>query len=276
MMKAFYSFTRNNISRCIAIITLLVAIQIILQLFGYQVEIAKIKPALLSVNYERWRNYDKLHGHTIEIQSQDCNICDGFFGLWPSDCVDKHDQLDDRLKVLSSQMKLMKSTFTLITTESKMCNFNYYPYIKTLTINSTSILVEYGFTPAFMKMSQWKKTRYTRISDILRICLAHKYKMSYLDTDIHYLNMNKSIYECSYVGAAVWGNSKNALEITNAAFCLPSNILKDMLAFQLNRIIHGDDKFFYTEFGPSMFHNVSLTLVYYTPYIYVCITHYAY
>ena len=77
-----------------------------------------------------------------------------------------------------------------------------------------------------------------------------------MDTDITYLQLQKELYLQSYVGAALWSNSKNAIEISNCAFCLPKYILKNMLAFQKTRILRGSDKYFYTELGPSMFHNV--------------------
>jgi len=184
-------------------------------------------------------------------------VCRDFFALWPSDCVDKNEELHDKLSVLSSQMSVMNATLTLYATAEKMCNFNY-PRVKVIIFNATQLLIDKGFSPAFEKMSTWNKSRYTRISDILRICLAHDNKMSYLDTDVHFLQLQARVYEQAYVGAAIWSNAKNAIEITNAAFCLPTEILSDMLSFQLNRILHGSDIYFYTELGPSMFHNVLL------------------
>lgn len=183
--------------------------------------------------------------------------CQNFFALWPSDCVDRNEELHDKMAVLSAQMVVMNATLTLYTTAEKMCTFNY-PNIKLVVFNATQLLIDKGFSPAFEKMSKWNKSRFTRISDILRICLAHENKMSYLDTDVHFLQLQAKVYEQSYVGAAIWGNAKNAIEITNAAFCLPSDILSDMMSFQLQRILHGSDNYFYTELGPSMFHNVLL------------------
>lgn len=204
-----------------------------------------------------WSQHSQHHGLFNEIHDSE-RVCHDFFGLWPSDCMEKNDELDERLRVISSQMVAMNSTFTLFTTGSRKCNFEYGG-IKVVVFNATDLLVEYGFGIALQKMSEWKKTRYTRISDILRICLAHKHGKSYLDTDVTFLFLNSSVYEKSYAGAAMWGNLKNAIEITNAAFCLPNAILMDMARFQLNRIVRGGDQYFYTELGPSMFHNVGFS-----------------
>jgi len=181
--------------------------------------------------------------------------CNGFFALWPSDCVDRHAELDEKMRVLSAQMVIMNSSLTLFTTEPKACDFAY-PGISVEQFNASQLLVETGFAETFDKMSTWKKTRFTRISDILRLGLAFKHEKSYLDTDVHFLELRKANYEQTYVGAALWSNLKNAIEITNAAFCLPRTILADMMAFQKSRILQGSDTYFYTELGPSMFHNV--------------------
>jgi hypothetical protein len=163
-----------------------------------------------------------------------------------------------QLKVLSAQMVLMNTTLTLFVTDMLQCEFQHNA-IRVEKFDSIELLKENGFENTLSIMDTWPKTRYTRISDILRLALAKKYSMSYIDTDVTFLRLHKDLYEKSYVGAALWSNAKNAIEITNGAFCLPSNILDDMMAFQKSRILNGSDKYFYTELGPSMFHNVSLT-----------------
>ncbi len=154
-------------------------------------------------------------------------------------------------------MTAMNSTFTLYTTDRLQCEFNY-PNLKVSTFNATELLMEYGFQSAFPIMDACDATRFTRISDILRICLAHKFQQSYLDTDVTFLHLNKIFFERAYVGAAVWMDKKNAIEITNAAFCLPRVVLTDMVSYQVQRILTGGDEYFYTEMGPSMFHKVQL------------------
>jgi hypothetical protein len=63
------------------------------------------------------------------------------------------------------------------------------------------LLSLYKYNDVVMKkISKWNKTRYTRISDVLRLCIAHKYSLSYIDTDIHFLELVKHRYMQSYVG----------------------------------------------------------------------------
>ena len=199
-----------------------------------------------------YHGYDPINSASKDLQQPTCK---GFFALWPSDCVDKYDDLFEKMKVLSAQMVAMNSNLTLFVTDLKMCNFPHQA-IHVKQFDQIELLKESGFDRAFPIMDTWVKTRYTRISDILRLGLAYKYGMSYIDTDIAFLELRKERYERTYVGAALWSNAKNAIEVTNGAFCLPRFILKDMMAFQLNRIMKGGDKYFYTELGPSMFHNV--------------------
>jgi len=181
--------------------------------------------------------------------------CNGFFALWPSDCVNRFEELDEKMRVLSAQMTAMGSNLTLFVTAPKQCSFPY-PGVGVRVFNATDLLISMGFSDALPIMATWKKTRFTRISDILRIGLAHQHQMSYLDTDVTYLLLQKDPFERTYAGAAMWSNLKNAIEITNAAFCLPRPILSDMMAFQMSRVLNGGDAYFYTELGPSMFHNV--------------------
>lgn len=186
--------------------------------------------------------------------------CKDFFVVWPGDCLEKQSDLDDRMRTLSAQMTVMNTTLTFFTTDLKGCFWEQYDRIKVALFNATEELVNYGFSEVLPVMNRWDKKRFTRLSDILRICLAHRHQMSYLDTDVHFLQLQSEWYESSYVGAQLWSDSKNAIEITNAAFCLPRNILSDMLGFQISTIRRKKEgmkqKYFYTELGPSMFHHV--------------------
>jgi len=108
----------------------------------------------------------------------------------------------------------------------------------------------------------------------MRLLIALKTKKSYIDLDIifipiiktnhnnfHQNLIDKSDFMKAYTGVSVFQDEKNALEITNAAFCLPPIILKRMIAFINERIIkgnHDDKSYFYTELGPSLFHKILL------------------
>ena len=206
-----------------------------------------------------WDDKSIYHGYDLAkstLTERHQPVCQGFFALWPtSDCADKYDDLNDKLRVISAQMVVMDSNLTLFVNDMNKCVFNY-PRISVQWFDAAQLLKETGFEPTFDIMDTWVKTRYTRISDILRLGLAYKHGMAYMDTDVTYLELQRELYEKAYVGAALWSNAKNAIEITNGAFCLPKHILRDMMSFQRNRILKGGDKYFYTELGPSMFHNV--------------------
>jgi hypothetical protein len=208
-----------------------------------------------------WNDKELYHGYdqtTSSLSKPHVAVCKGFFALWPSDCSDKHDDLDEKLRVISAQMEVMRANLTLFVTDTNQCDYKH-KWISVQQFDWRQLLTENGFEPAFNVMDKWdtwEKKRYTRISDIIRLGLAHKYGMAYMDTDITYLQLKRELYEKAFVGAALWSNSKNAIEITNGAFCLPKHILRDMMSFQLSRILNGPDKYFYTELGPSMFHNV--------------------
>jgi len=189
------------------------------------------------------------------------SICRNFFAVWPGDCLAKQDELHDRLQVFSSQMIAMNATFTLYVSDSNGCNVFNYTNIFVEIFDKIELLTAYGFSSAFPIMDKWVKTRYTRISDILRLALAHRFQKSYVDTDVHFLMLRRNLYEVAYVGVGMYGDSRNAIEITNAAFCLPRVVLLDMLAYQKNRILKGSDHYFYTELGPSLFHKVVSILI---------------
>lgn len=188
-------------------------------------------------------------------------ICKDFFVLWPGDCVESHQYLDERMRTLSAQMSVMNATLSFFTTDSKECSWDRYTGIIVRVFNATEELLLQGFAEVLPYIDKWDKTRYTRLSDILRLCLAHRYEMSYLDSDVHFLQLQKGWYERPYVGAQLWSDNKNAIEITNAAFCLPRNFLEDMMSYQKSIVMRKKDgkvlKYFYTELGPSMFHHVS-------------------
>ena len=219
---------------------------------------------------EFWVARAREHGFQTAISANDSELihhlqvgkktCNNFFVIWPGDCLKSHSYLDERIRTLSSQMVVMNSSLTFFTTNLLGCTWEQYASVKVELFNATEELTTHGFSDVIPIMESWDKTRYTRLSDILRLCLAHRHRMSYLDSDVHFLQLQRGWYEAPYVGAQLWSDSKNAIEITNAAFCLPRHILEDMMAFQRSVIVRKREgkhvKYFYTELGPSMFHHV--------------------
>jgi hypothetical protein len=182
---------------------------------------------------------------------------------WRTDnepCVDSFFEHDEYFALLSSQMISMNKTLTVYSSYAynPMCKFNY-PNIIVEHFDAMNLLQIYNFTELIPIMSQWHYIGYERAADIFRILLAHKYKKTYIDSDVHFLDtIEINSYFHNFVGSAMWSEEKNAIEITNSAFCLSSNILEDMIYFIKNRIKKRNDNYFYTELGPSMFHKIIL------------------
>lgn len=193
------------------------------------------------------------------------STCNNFMVLmagklpWKSQdpCSDSFIRLDDRIRLLSYQMVEMNATLTIFSSNpvSGNCQF-HYPNIITEYFDAKELLISYGFSFILTRMNNWKVKSFTRASDILRILLAHKYRKTYIDTDIHFLHMNKHHFETPFVGSAMWADSKCSIEISNSAFCLTNTILESMIEYIKNRIAKGNNKFEYTELGPTMFHRV--------------------
>jgi hypothetical protein len=160
------------------------------------------------------------------------------------------------VKAMSIQMASYGKTFTIFTVRNSTassCSFDHLRNIKLIDFDARATLFEYNFTDLVDEIMSWKGVDLTRTSDILRLCLAHKYQMSYLDLDIMLLGNSSDIYTQQYVPAAIWAREEASIELTNSAFCLKRDILEDMMIFQRNRIRQREKKWFYTELGPSMF-----------------------
>jgi len=192
--------------------------------------------------------------------------CDNFMSVlstrqpWSStneSCAPIFYELDDQIRILSTQMYTLDSTLTIFTNYpiTNLCTVNY-PNIIIKTFDALDLLREYGFKNELKIMRSWGDVGYARTSDILRLLLALKYKKAYVDFDIHFLKTTRSIFMKQFVGAAMWDDKKNAIEITNSAFCLHSDALEDLIKFAKDRIMRNNNTYFYTELGPSMFHKV--------------------
>ena len=196
----------------------------------------------------------------------ECRCCNDFMTLlptrkpWKNDrepCEDSFFEVDDQVRLLSSQMIDLKSTLTVYTNYGggSKCTFAY-PNIFTQKFDAMELFREYGFNSEIDIMNSWDYVGYTRSSDILRLLLSHKYRKSYIDTDIFFLNTTKELYMKPFVGAAMWNDQKCSIEVTNSAFCLPREALEDLIDFLKRRIASNNNTYFYTELGPSMFHKV--------------------
>lgn len=200
--------------------------------------------------------------------------CNGFMtlvagaSLHDHDCTSSMVGLRERIKLLSAQMVWMNSSLTIFSafgnSTRQGCSWNL-PGINVVEFNATQLLLEYEFKDLLPEIESWSlegpktkplKHQYARLSDILRVLLAHKHRYTYLDYDVYYLVSDASKFLKTHVGAGAWSSEKHYLEISNSAFCLPAHVLEDMHSFIRDRIERSRGKYFYTELGPNMFHRV--------------------
>lgn len=208
-----------------------------------------------------WRQFARDQGMSFveaDLGPGEKYTCSGFFVLWPGSC--DVDDLMTEMESISAQMEVMETTVTFYTTAKaghggceRVADL---PRVEVIYVDKTALLKEYGFESAFPIMAQWPHSKFTRVSDILRLMLAHKYQQSYLDTDVHLLRLQRGVYMREYASAMVYQDSKNSVEIMNSAFCLSRPVLEDMISFVKHRIMDGAAQMFYTELGPAMFRNV--------------------
>ena len=66
--------------------------------------------------------------------------------------------------------------------------------------------MDYNFTEVIEDIMAWKEKDLTRTSDIIRLCIAHRYSMSYVDLDIMFLANSTERFLREYVPACIWGD----------------------------------------------------------------------
>ena len=137
-------------------------------------------------------------------------------------CADSYKKMDEYIRVISSQLNTMQKyittstatsttsdgmngnngnehnntntvlTLTIYTTYESSIGCDYkdrYPNIILVHFNALDLLREYGYTKDLIgyMTEKWNIMSYSRISDVLRLMLAHKYKKTYIDLDIVFL-----------------------------------------------------------------------------------------
>ena len=203
------------------------------------------------------------------IGELDNNRCsNGFFTAMYHDekknCVDfLSPSITDMLKVINAQMKEFNTKFTMYITltesqnDDPKCIEKILPSHLGLTAiivqeyNSDLLLKKYSYNDMDIAHTSglFKKAE----SDILRLVLAAEHRQTYIDPDTIFLSENYQDFVKPFVAVHVWNEFHASLEMTNAAFCLP----KEMLLFTIQRfkeiMISRQKHSFYTELGPSLF-----------------------
>lgn len=219
----------------------------------------------------------------MSILSTHGSICHDFFTViselepWRTDgnevCEDTLYRMDYQIRLISAQMVEMNTTLHLYTSyRARDTCVIKYPNIKVHHFNATQLMVDYGLEDVVRSFAQYVfgSSDYARISDICRVLLAHKYQHTYIDMDIHFLSNNKSIFQNPFIAVHIWNVVKCSAEITNAAFCLDRPALNDLKDYISFRILHGSDKYLYTELGPLLFTKVLMNKY---PYILYSLNH---
>jgi hypothetical protein len=146
-------------------------------------------------------------------------VCTGFFTVlaerepWRTKgaepCADSFGKLDPLFRVLSAQMTAMGETLTVFSSylpdaiDANSCSLGY-PGIKLVQFDAEALMLEYKLGEVMDFFRQYSLTEYTRVSDVLRLLLAHKHGLAYIDPDVHFLDNDSSRFMKEFVGAAVW------------------------------------------------------------------------
>jgi hypothetical protein len=175
-------------------------------------------------------------------------------------CADTFVRMDYSFRALSSQMQEMNTTLYIFTTyhSHRHCQV-HYPHLQLIRFDPTDLMEEFEASHLISIFENIYYDDYAKISDILRILLARKYPLTYIDLDVHFLDTTNasSLYgEREFVAMHVWNETQCSLEITNAAFCLSPSRLMYLQRVMVAQIEAGNIYRYHTELGPTLFAKV--------------------
>lgn len=115
------------------------------------------------------------------------------------------------MRVLSRQMQEMRATLHVFTdydivhnaSQRELCRLSY-PHVELHYFDAYALLQEVGY-PVSAMSARWPMAgNFAQSSDILRVLLARKYRYTYIDFDIYFIETgDSSIYSESFVGAGI-------------------------------------------------------------------------
>jgi hypothetical protein len=156
--------------------------------------------------------------------------CTGFFTVlaelepWKSHgtehCESTFYKMDYSFRSLSHQMQQMGTELTVFSSylPRPTCTVPY-PGLRLEFFNATELLVEYEMQGVIDKFAPYTlgEQNYARVSDMLRILLAHKHRAAYMDLDVHYLNYDRRHFQRPFVASHIWAPvSRYAVPINNS------------------------------------------------------------
>jgi hypothetical protein len=175
-------------------------------------------------------------------------------------CADTFVRMDYSFRAMSSQMEEMNSTLYIFTTyrPQRHCQVPY-PHLQLVYFDPTDLMEEFHASHIIPIFENIYYDDYAKISDILRVLLARKYRLTYIDLDIHFLDTahaSATYGDVEFVAMHVWNENHCSLEITNAAFCFSPSRLVDLQRAMLAQIEAGNIYRYHTELGPTLFAKV--------------------
>ncbi len=119
--------------------------------------------------------------------------------------------MDEQVRVLSRQMQEMQATLHVFTdydivhnaSQRELCRLSY-PHVELHYFDAYALLQESGY-PVLTMAAVWPiADSFAQSSDILRVLLARKYRYTYIDFDIYFIETgDAAIYSESFVGASI-------------------------------------------------------------------------
>lgn len=188
--------------------------------------------------------------------------------LADASCTKVFQKFHAQFLVHSEQMSIMGSHLHVFTTWNEQqlsesgCSLDQYDHISMVQFDPEELFKNRNFSSTSIQyMKGWGGTpdSVTRLSDMMRLAIAATYGYAYTDTDMVYLSLNAEVFlKHPNMAAPVWNNEGAALELQNSGFCFSSVQLRLLISWVDRHIASkGDDQeYFYTEMGPSAFHNV--------------------
>eukprot|EP00053_Salpingoeca_punica_P007070 m.65419 g.65419 ORF g.65419 m.65419 type:complete len:326 (+) comp13981_c1_seq1:107-1084(+) len=196
------------------------------------------------------------HGHR--------EVCNGFFttllGWGQETCQFIQGKYRERVIHMGTQVAKMGATVEVYTDIADCdLSFGVASILTRVIPDLQALFFANGISPDLFQTC--RGLGFAQRSDFVRLMLAMQNGRSYADTDILFLHHERRLFMLPYVGACVWNYAAAALEITNAAFCLPKPALADLLDHLILKLgrVRGINRHLtpvYTEFGPVSFHTV--------------------
>jgi hypothetical protein len=205
--------------------------------------------------------------------------CRGFFAVFAS--IDQLPHAGDRdgvvkamgaqLEYYSAQMVAYDRELLVFVSSAAMAqglNATRFPRVNAQVFDANELLKTCGFTSTHLEeISRWSKDgdhtffSIPRVSDIIRLCLAKRYRRTYVDFDVLLLDATPNRFERPFVPAGLWTDRGSSIEFSNCIFCLAEvhvDWLLDNVRAVMERKLRLHEQYYYTELGPVAFARMML------------------